>query len=254
MREKDESRRGVKGEKPSRTCVGCHARIEGAPREGSFRVVLVPAGEELSRRAPRGSPRPHSLPAGEEDRGGVEVAGGRAHEIAVDLAGGAFGRGAHVHATEGCVAKACAVGFSKAFRCRVAADPEKLSEDVARAASGRIEGLLLGARRAGLLAFGEEAKGSSAHETPLFIVACDAGPSALGGPLRQAVADGRVLPFGTKESLGKLFSRELVALVAVRHESVAQEIRKANSLVASLSASGRREQMRSNGCRSREVR
>jgi predicted RNA-binding protein YlxR (DUF448 family) len=198
MREEDRSQRGAKGEKPSRTCVGCHARIDGVEREGSFRVVLA-----------EGS-------------------------VAVDLAGSSFGRGSHVHATEGCVAKACAGGFSKAFRCQVVVDPHKLAEDVAAAASRRIEGLLLGARRAGLLAFGEEAKGSSADDTPLFIVARDAGSSALGGPLRQAVADGRVLPFGTKESLGKLFSRELVALVAVRHESVAREIRKANSLTESL--------------------
>jgi predicted RNA-binding protein YlxR (DUF448 family) len=220
MRKEDQPRKGAKGDKPSRTCVGCHARIERVDGEGrdAFRVVLA-----------EGS-------------------------VAVDLAGSSFGRGAHVHASEACVAKACAGGFSKAFRCKVVADPEKLTEDVAAAGARRIEGLLLGARRAGHLAFGEEARGFSADETPLFIVARDAGPSALGGSLRQAVADGRVLPFGTKETLGKLFSRELVALVAVRHESVAREIRKANSLWASLGASGRRAESGSHECRSREVR
>jgi len=207
-----------RGHKASRTCVGCHAPID-ACGEGSFRLVLVPPSA-----------------------GGA----GAAHDVAVDLAGGSFGRGAHLHATPACVEKACAGGFSKAFRRPVRADATKLALDVERAAEARIVGLLLGARRAGLLAFGEEAKGHSAEDAPLFVVACDAGASALGGPLRQAVKDGRVLAFGTKETLGTLFSRELVAKVAVRHESVAREIRRASSLSVSLG--------RSHGCTFREVR
>jgi predicted RNA-binding protein YlxR (DUF448 family) len=187
------------GEKPVRTCVGCHARFDAAERDGAIRVVL-----------------------GLEERG--------AHPVLVDLAGGSFGRGAHVHASSACLAKACAGGFSKAFRCAVKADATELARDIEKAASRRIEGLLLGARRAGFLAFGEDAKGHAADGTPLFLLATDAGPSASGGPIRQAIAEGRVLPWGTKESLGKLFSRELVAVVAVRHESVAREIRKASNL------------------------
>jgi predicted RNA-binding protein YlxR (DUF448 family) len=212
MRKDDQSPNGTsgaKGEKPSRTCVGCHARIDtDAPANANlgdaFRVVLGLVTEAQK------------------------------HEVAVDLAGSSFGRGAHVHATAGCLAKACAGGFSKAFRRQVSAEPAKLVAEVARVAHQRIEGLLLGARRAGHLAFGEEAKGHSAEDTPLFLVARDAGGSALGGPLRHAVAEGRVLVWGTKESLGNLFSRELVALVAVRHESVAREIRKTSRLPESL--------------------
>jgi predicted RNA-binding protein YlxR (DUF448 family) len=189
------------GEKPSRTCVGCHARIDAAERDGTVRFVCDPT----------------------EGR------------VVVDLAGGSFGRGAHVHATRACLVKACSGGgFSKAFRCQVKADAGELAGEIQRAATRRIEGLLVGARRAGHLAFGEEAKGHGAGETPLFILATDAGPSASGGPLREAIAEGRVLPFGTKESLGHLFSRELVAVVAVRHESVAREIRKTSSLTESV--------------------
>jgi predicted RNA-binding protein YlxR (DUF448 family) len=200
---------------PSRTCAGCRARIwlgksagadsGRADREGAFRVVL-----------------------------GLSE-GGR-HDVVVDIAGRSFGRGAHVHAQPACLAKACAGGFSKAFRRQVVIDPARLGRDVSAAADRRIEGLLLGARRAGLLAFGEDAKGAAAAaNTPLFVVARDAGSSVLRGPLRQAVAEGRILGWRTQEALGALFSRQLVAIVAVRHAGVAREIRRACSLSESLS-------------------
>ncbi len=188
----------------ARTCVGCRTRITGADLERSFRVVQGPADP-----------------------------GGR-HEVAVDLAGGSFGRGAHVHATRACVAKACAGGFARAFRCQVAAREETLANAVALSVDRRVEGLLLGARRAGLLAFGEEAKRAVEEGAPLVLVARDAGASALGGPLRQAVADGRVVPFRTKAELGRLFSRELVAVVAVRHAAVAREIESTVRLLSGL--------------------
>jgi len=198
----------------SRTCVGCRALIptgksaaadrDGAAREGAFRVVL-----------------------------GLPEAG--RYDVAVDLAGRSFGRGAHVHAQPACVVKACAGGFSKAFRCQVVVDPVQLGREASAAADRRIEGLLLGARRAGLLAFGEEAKsGEAANNTPLFIVARDAGSSVLRGMLRQAVAEGRVLAWRTQEALGSLFSRELVSIVAVRHGSVSREIRRARGVAESL--------------------
>jgi predicted RNA-binding protein YlxR (DUF448 family) len=198
---------------PSRTCAGCRTRIwlgkaagadsGRADREGSFRVVL-----------------------------GLSE-GGR-HDVVVDIAGRSFGRGAHVHAQPACLAKACAGGFSRAFRRQVVIDAARLGRDVSAAADRRIEGLLLGARRAGLLEFGENAKGAEAANTPLFVVARDAGSSVLRGPLRQAVAEGRILGWRTQEALGALFSRQLVAIVAVRHAGVAREIRRACSLSESL--------------------
>ncbi len=187
----------------TRTCVGCRSRISAADAEASFRVVL-----------------------------GL-VAPGGGHEIAVDLAGGSFGRGAHVHATPACIAKACCGGLARAFRCQVTSNEASLARSLVAAADRRIEGLLIGARRAGLLAFGEEAKGAVAKGVPLTLVAKDAGSSALGGPLRQAVAEGRVLAWRTKVELGFLFSRELVALVAVRHEAVAHQIQRAARLAES---------------------
>jgi predicted RNA-binding protein YlxR (DUF448 family) len=196
---------------PSRTCVGCHAPlVRGSADEvPSFRLVL-------------------GLAEG--------VGDGARHEVGVDLAGSSFGRGAHVHASAACIAKACGGGLSKAFRRQVTADAEALARDVALAADRRIEGLLLNARRRGLLAFGEEARSTS--DAPLVVVACDAGGTALGGPLRQAVAEGRVLVWRSKAELGALFSRELVALVAVNNASVAREIRRAKTLAEGASFAG----------------
>ncbi len=186
-----------------RTCVGCRVRI-GADEASSFGVVL-----------------------------GLADPSGR-HELAVDLAGGSFGRGAHVHANAACLAKACAGGFSHAFRSKISSDEAAVRASVALASKRRIEGLLLGARRAGLLTFGEDARRAVSEGARLIVVARDAGASALGGPLRDAVAEGRVVAWGTKVELGLIFSREVVAIVAVRHESVAREIRRAARLAESV--------------------
>jgi predicted RNA-binding protein YlxR (DUF448 family) len=182
--------------KSSRTCVGCHGRINDAPQGGGIRFVLVPA-----------------------EGGGAAVA--------VDLAGGSFGRGAHVHATGACLLKACSGGFAKAFRRPISVQAEALLGELERAASRRIEGLLLGARRGGLLAFGDDAKERFEDPTnaPLLVVARDAGSEARF--LERAVASGRALAWGTKDSLGRLFSREAVAKVAVCSEGVAKEISRA---------------------------
>jgi predicted RNA-binding protein YlxR (DUF448 family) len=203
---RQETKSGVRRE-PSRTCAGCQAPIVGAAREAALRLVLG-------------------------------LSEGGQHGVAVDLAGRSFGRGAHVHAQVACLAKACAGGFSRAFRRKVVVDKAQLGREVSAAADRRIEGLLLGARRAGLLAFGENAKGPEADGMPLFVVACDAGSSALGGRLRQAVADGRVLAWRTQVALGTLFSRELVSVIGIRHGSVAREIRRAKSMSESLGAIG----------------
>jgi predicted RNA-binding protein YlxR (DUF448 family) len=153
--------------------------------------------------------------------------------IAVDVAGSAFGRGAHVHANPGCLAKACRGGFSRAFRCEVVADAAMLAGDVAANMDRRIEGLLLGARRAGMLAFGEDAREAVQNGAPLVLVARDAGGSA-GRSVAQAMTEGRAMAWRTKAALGVLFARSEVALVAIRHEGVANEIRRARSLADSV--------------------
>jgi predicted RNA-binding protein YlxR (DUF448 family) len=200
MREPAESTRRER----SRTCVGCQERVPVSAQDSMLRVVL-------------GS----SPSSGER--------GARKHGVAVDVAGSAFGRGAHIHATRECLVKACRGGLSRAFRCEVVADASVLASDVVAGMDRRVEGLLLGARRAGILAFGEDAREAVQNGAPLVVIACDAGASA-GRAVAQAVAEGRALVWRTKATLGALFARSEVAMVAIRHEGVASEIRRARSL------------------------
>jgi predicted RNA-binding protein YlxR (DUF448 family) len=196
----------------SRTCVGCQARVVVDEEDSMLRVVL--------------GPRPPAAPTSSERGAGK-------YGVAIDVAGSAFGRGAHVHANPGCLAKACRGGFSRAFRCEVVADAALLARDVAASMDRRVEGLLLGARRAGMLAFGEDAREAVQNGAPLVLVACDAGAS-VARSVSHATTEGRAVAWRTKAALGALFARSEVALVAIRHEGVANEIRRARSLADSV--------------------
>jgi hypothetical protein len=204
---------GASKRERSRTCVGCQARVVVGDHDSMLRVVLGP-------RVSSNGPSSNTREAGK-------------YGVAADVAGSAFGRGAHVHANPACLAKACRGGFSRAFRCEVVADAAVLARDVATSIDRRVEGLLLGARRAGMLAFGEDAREAVQKGAPLALVACDAGASA-GRAVAQAVTEGRAVAWRTKATLGALFARGEVALIAVRHEAVANEIRRARSLADSV--------------------
>ena len=157
-----------------RTCVGC-GRADGP--DALLRLVLGPSGEDRQ----------------------------QAREVAPDVAGGAFGRGAHVHARQDCLEKACRGGLSRAFKTRVAADAKVLAAQLAAGCEQRIVGLLSGARRAGALAVGADAAVEALVDgAPLVVLARDAGtvmekdvessaPSPKGGPSRggQGWARGR---------------------------------------------------------------
>ena len=195
----------------TRTCVGCQARFASGPHaltpaDMHVRVVLGPA-------APDGSAK-----------------------VAVDLAGKAVGRGAHLHARPDCLERACRGGLARAFKRPIAASPRDLAEQIARAAEQRIRGLLLGARRAQLVAFGDEAREKLQRGTAvLALVAVDAGASGTKGALLGAVRDGKVLAFGTKADLGVLFGRDEVALVAITHPGVAAQIHCARAAADAVS-------------------
>jgi ribosomal protein L7Ae-like RNA K-turn-binding protein len=157
--------------------------------------------------------------------------------LAVDFAGSSFGRGAHVHVRPSCLERACRGGFARSFKRPVAATPRALAREIIEGADQRIRGLLLGARRAKLLAFGEEARESMGNgKASLAIVATDAGASGTKGALKGAVSEGRVVAFGTKAELGSLFGREEVAVVAVTHEGVARQIHCARAAADAVTA------------------
>ena len=203
---------------PTRTCAGCGQHDDPAEL---VRVVLGPrVGEEAAL-------------------------------LAVDMAGGSVGRGAHVHARPECLTKAAKGGFSRSFKCRIDAKASDLAFQISEGCDRRIAGLLLGARRAQLVAVGADASSDAlAKGASCLVVAGDAGSVVERGPMAFAVAEGRAVAWKDKARLGALFGRDEVAVCAITHESVADQLLRARRMADAVSGLI----SRSDACRSREVR
>ncbi|MEB2313403.1 MAG: DUF448 domain-containing protein [Polyangiaceae bacterium] len=180
---------------PERTCAGCRAR-GGAG--ALVRVVL-------------------------DAEGGVVV----------DLAGGAFGRGAWLHPTPACLRKAAAGGLSRSLRATVRTSPGELAGRLGVAASRRAAGLLTAARRSGSLAAGAAAvrDALAAGRGRLVVVATDARAAASTSGVEAAVSRGEAFGWGTKASLGALTGREEVGVLAVLDARIATALASALAIV-----------------------
>jgi predicted RNA-binding protein YlxR (DUF448 family)/ribosomal protein L7Ae-like RNA K-turn-binding protein len=217
VREHEEAPR-VKG--PVRTCVGC-GKADDA--EVLVRVVLGP-----------------------RESSGAEAM------VAVDVAGGAHGRGAHVHARKACLVNAAKMGLARSFKAPVRATAGELAEQIVAGCDRRIAGLLVGAYRAHMVAAGADATVAALDRgADMVVVACDAGSVAEHGAIRTAVAEGRAIAWGKKETLGALFGRGEVAVCAVMNESIAAQVASARRLAE---AAGEQSSARGEACRSPEAR
>lgn len=145
--------------------------------------------------------------------------------VVVDFRGGQLGRGAHVHPTPDCIAKAEKTGFSRVFKRSVTVTTS-LSMQIREAAARRIDGLLSGARRARHVAFGADAVEDmlAKGEASLVVVACDAAAAATGAEVRDAIDQGKAIAYGDKASLGAIFDKSEVGVVAVLDEGLASAI------------------------------
>jgi len=179
---------------PTRTCVGC-----GSRDDASDLVRMVVAEDE----------------------------------VAFDLAGGAFGRGAHLHARPACLERAPR-GLARAFKRAMKQDSATLGRLLVEACNRRIAGLLLAAYRSRALAVGTdaalEALGAGGQTMApsgiLGVVALDAGSLASRTEVQRCVAAGRAVAWGTKSELGALFGAGSVAICAVRHAGIAAELKR----------------------------
>ncbi|MBS2019196.1 MAG: DUF448 domain-containing protein [Deltaproteobacteria bacterium] len=182
-------------------------------------------GREAAGKAP---PRRLCAGCGKRDlaEGLVRVVLGPEGEIGVDLAGGRFGRGAHVHATTDCVAKAAKGGLSKAFKTRVEAKPEDIGAQIATGAARRIDGLLAGARRGKLAIAGADVVREALRDgsAKKIIVATDAAAATRLPEIEEAIRLGNAIAYGDKAKLGALFGRDEVAVIAVLDQGVAEAI------------------------------
>jgi predicted RNA-binding protein YlxR (DUF448 family) len=158
----------------------------------------------------------------EAPEGMVRVVRGPDGELGVDLAGGAFGRGAHVHPA--CIESAFKGGFARTFKAQVKSSSEELSALVRDACDRRLAGLLLGARRAGHVIVGADAACKAIDAGAFALVAVDAG--TIARRVTTAVSEGRAVAWGTKALLGELFGEAEVAIAAVTHPSLASTIQR----------------------------
>lgn len=156
-------------------------------------------------------------------------------ELAVDMAGSGFGRGAHVHGAPTCLAKALGGGgkgprtgggFARVFKTEIKGDAEAIGRDIVQAADRRIEGLISGAKRAGQLAIGGDAVGE-AKDAKLLVVARDAAAAAKLPFVERAVAEGNAIAFADKSRIGAVLGgTKEVAVIAILHAGVAEAVSK----------------------------
>jgi predicted RNA-binding protein YlxR (DUF448 family) len=149
-----------------------------------------------------------------------------AGEIAVDLARGAFGRGAHVHPSPKCVASA-PKGLARSFKRAIATSPAELAQALAEAADRRVQGLLAAAARSGRVEFGAEKAGEAFEQgrVSLLVVARDAAAAASVGSVMRAVAKGGAVAWGTKAELGSLVRKSEVGVLGIASQSIAAALR-----------------------------
>jgi predicted RNA-binding protein YlxR (DUF448 family) len=147
-------------------------------------------------------------------------------EVAFDLAGGAFGRGAHVHARPECIEKAPR-GLSRAFRRSFELDASALGGRLVEACDRRMAGLILAAHRLRALAVGADAAIEALkQDAPLGVLAADAGSLTADFAVVRCVAEGRAIAWSTKNELGALLGERAVAICAVRHAGIAAELKR----------------------------
>jgi len=166
-------------------------------------------------------------------------------DLAVDIAGSGFGRGAHVHGAPSCLTKALKSGFSRVFKMEIKGDAAAIATEIVQAADRRIEGLISGAKRAGQLAIGADAV-SDAKEAKLLVIARDAAAAAKLSVVERAVAEGNAIAFADKTRIGALLSptnvggsgtRE-VAVIAILHAGVAEAVAKTYRLSGAFRKNG----------------
>ena len=153
-------------------------------------------------------------------------------DVVVDLAGGAFGRGAWVHVAPECLQKAAPAGLSRSFHREIKLTSAELCDRLALAGERRAQGLVLAARRSRKLEFGGAAVEEAvlAHRAELVLVACDARAAAEFNWLVPLIASGRALAFGSKAAFGKWLGRSETALLAITDPGIARETKQAISL------------------------
>ena len=185
---------------PERTCAGCRERDD---RGALVRFVLGPDGRlvaDATRRLP--------------------------------------GRGVSAHPRRSCIETAARRGgFARGLRAPVEADADVLVAQLVAQLERRIDGLLVAAKRSGHLALGTEAVRSEMRREGrlLLVVASDAaGRRDEIERAAERLGDDCVV-YGDKSSLGRLFGRDEVGVLAIDDPGIAKEIARAAACISGFS-------------------
>lgn len=174
-------------------------------------------------------------------------------EIAVDLAGGQFGRGAHVHASPRCLV-AAPRGLSRSFRRPIAVTPGALASAIAAATERRAGGLLASAARRQAVEIGADRAGQAweSGKAHLLVVARDAAAGASVGPVMRAIAAGEAIAWGTKTDLGAMVGKSEVAVLGITSEPLAAALRAVVRMASSVAENSKAPEQRLEGARAAE--
>jgi predicted RNA-binding protein YlxR (DUF448 family)/ribosomal protein L30E len=203
------------GKTSQRTCVGC-GRADTP--ESMVRLVISPEGE-----------------------------------VAVDLAGGTFGRGAHVHVSPRCLAGAPR-GLARSFKRPIAIGASELAKAITESADRRARGLIASAARAKRVQIGAERAGEAyeSGKAALLVVARNAAAGAQTGPVLRAIASGAAVAWGSKEDLGALVGKSEVAVLGVSSERIAVALASVVRMASSVAENDKAPEQRLVGARAAE--
>jgi len=150
-------------------------------------------------------------------------------QVAFDLAGGAWGRGAWIHPRTDCLVKSLR-SLSRALRQPIAQTASELHQALVIAAWRRIKNLVVSARRAGQLRIGTEQVQRAWEDRSLALLfwADDVRAGANLPWIAPAVAQGRVLVAPSLATIGEWVGVQEVTLAAITNS------RKATAVVRNL--------------------
>jgi predicted RNA-binding protein YlxR (DUF448 family)/ribosomal protein L7Ae-like RNA K-turn-binding protein len=167
------------------------------------------------------------------------VVAGDPPQLVPDVPRRAGGRGVSVHPRRPCLDAAVKSGALKRG-LKNDADVSVNADDLARWASGqysrRLDGLLGAAHRSGNAVIGTERvrDAITSRRTSLIVVASDASEQRQHMMASAERLGQSCLLYGDKASLGRLFGRETVAVVAITDPHIADEVQRAARCAALL--------------------
>ena len=155
--------------------------------------------------------------------------------VVPDLGSKFGGRGASVHFNATCLKAACKAGFSRAFKAQIDVKPEALSALVKSLYHRRIEGLLTSGAGAKAVIVGTEAVREAVNKglPRVLVVAEDAAGRRDELSARLESLGGHAVVFGTKTSLGRLFGRDELGILAIVDDGIADAVVEAATRAAS---------------------